>query len=45
MDDLREETVAAIRRGLAEFERGEGVPLEEAEALLREKYGIEREGK
>ena len=38
----RAETVAAIRQGLAELGRREGVPLEEAEATLRKKHGFSR---
>ncbi len=37
-----EETLAAIREGLASIERGEGVPLAEADAMLREKHGMPR---
>lgn len=38
----RAETVAAIREGVAELGRGEGVPLAEAEARLRRKHGFSR---
>jgi PHD/YefM family antitoxin component YafN of YafNO toxin-antitoxin module len=38
----RAETMAAIRRGLEEAGRGEGIPLEEAEELLRKKHGFSR---
>ena len=38
----RAETVAAIRRGMKEFERGEGIPLAEAEKKLRKKHGFSR---
>ena len=38
----RAETVAAIREGLTEMERGEGIPLAEAEAKLRKKHGLSR---
>ena len=38
----RAETVAAIRRGMEEFERGEGIPLAEAEKRLRKKHGFSR---
>ena len=36
----RAETVAAIRRGMEQAERGEGIPLTEAEARLRKKHGF-----
>jgi len=36
----RAETVAAIRRGIEQAERGEGIPLEEAEKRLRKKHGL-----
>ena len=36
----RAETVAAIRRGMEQAERGEGIPLSEAEARLRKKHGF-----
>ena len=38
----RAETVASIRRGIAQAERGEGIPLEEAEKRLRKKHGFSR---
>ena len=38
----RAEAVAAIRQGIAQVERGEGVPLEEAEQRLRKKHGFSR---
>ena len=38
----RAETLAAIRQGLQEFERGQGMPLEEAEKRLRKKHGFSR---
>lgn len=38
----RAETVAAIREGMGQAERGEGIPLEEAEARLRKKHGFSR---
>jgi hypothetical protein len=38
----RAETVAAIRRGMGEFKRGEGIALEEAERKLRKKHGFSR---
>lgn len=34
------EAVAGIRRGMEQFERGEGIPLEEAAAHLRKKHGF-----
>ena len=36
------ETIAAIRSGMAQAERGEGIPLSEAEARLRKKHGFSR---
>lgn len=36
------ETVAAIRRGIEQSERGEAIPLEEAETKLRKKHGFSR---
>ena len=38
----RAETVAAIRQGMEQFERGEGIPLEKAERRLRKKHGFSR---
>ena len=38
----RAETVAAIKRGVSQFERGEGVPLGNAEKRLRAKHGFSR---
>ena len=38
----RAEAVAAVRQGIAQFERGEGIPLEEAEQRLRKKHGFSR---
>lgn len=38
----RAETVAAIRRGMEQTERGEAIPLEEAEKRLRKKHGFSR---
>ena len=38
----RAETVAAIRQGMEEFKRGEGIALEEAERKLRKKHGFSR---
>ncbi len=36
----RAEAIAAIRQGLAEFERGKGQPAREALEALRAKHGI-----
>jgi prevent-host-death family protein len=36
----RAETVAAIRRGMEQFDRGEGIPLDEAEKRLRKKHAL-----
>ena len=38
----RAETVGAIRKGIEQAERGEGIPLSEAEARLRKKHGFSR---
>lgn len=38
----RAEAVAAIRKGMEEFERGEGRPVREALEELRQKHGISR---
>lgn len=38
----RAETLAAIRRGMEQFDRGEGIPLDEAEDRLRKKHGFSR---
>jgi len=38
----RAEAVAAIRRGMEQFERGESIPLEAAEKRLRKKHGFSR---
>ena len=38
----RAETVAAIRQGMEQFERGEGIPLKEAERRLRKSHGFSR---
>ena len=38
----RAETVAAIRRGMEQTGRGEGIPLKEAEKRLRKKHGFSR---
>lgn len=34
------EAIAAVKASMAEFERGEGIPLREGFAALREKHGI-----
>jgi prevent-host-death family protein len=36
------ETIAAIRRGMEQAARGEGIPLEKAEKHLRKKHGFSR---
>ena len=38
----RAETLAAIRRGMDQASRGEGIPLEEAGKRLRKKHGLSR---
>ena len=38
----RAETLAAIKRGIDEFERQEGIPLDDAERRLRLKHGFSR---
>lgn len=38
----RAETVAAIRQGIEQLERGEGIPLAQAERRLRKKHGFSR---
>jgi len=38
----RAETVAAIRRGIEQAARGEGIPLDKAEKRLRKKHGFSR---
>ena len=38
----RAETVAAIREGMEQFKRGEGIPLEQAERRLRKRHGFSR---
>ncbi len=38
----RAETIAAIREGMKQFERGEGIPLQQAERRLRKKHGFSR---
>jgi prevent-host-death family protein len=38
----RAETAAAIRQGMEQFERGEGIPLDQVERRLRRKHGFSR---
>jgi PHD/YefM family antitoxin component YafN of YafNO toxin-antitoxin module len=38
----RAETIAAIRQGMEQFERGEGIPLKQAERRLRKRHGFSR---
>lgn len=38
----RAETLASIRRGMEQFDRGEGIPLEQVEEQLRQKHGFSR---
>lgn len=38
----RAETLGAIRRGIEQLDRGEGIPLDEAEDRLRKKHGLSR---
>jgi PHD/YefM family antitoxin component YafN of YafNO toxin-antitoxin module len=38
----RAETIAGIRRGIEQAERGEGISLSEAEQKLRKKHGFSR---
>lgn len=38
----RAETVAAIRRGIEQADRGEGIPLDEARERLRTRHGFSR---
>jgi PHD/YefM family antitoxin component YafN of YafNO toxin-antitoxin module len=38
----RAETVAAIRQGMEQFDRGEGIPLKQAERRLRRRHGFSR---
>jgi Arc/MetJ-type ribon-helix-helix transcriptional regulator len=38
------ETLNSLRKGLASIERGEGIPLEEADQRLRAKHGMPRQG-
>ena len=38
----RAETLAAIKRGIEQFDRGKGIPLDKAEKQLRKKHGFSR---
>ena len=38
----RAETVAAIRQGMQQLERGEGISLKQAERRLRKRHGFSR---
>ncbi len=38
----RAETVAAIRQGMEQLERGQGISLKQAERRLRKKHGFSR---
>jgi prevent-host-death family protein len=38
----RAETIAAIRQGMEQLERGEGMPLKQAERRLRKRHGFSR---
>lgn len=38
----RAETVTAIRQGMEQIERGEGIPLKQAERRLRKRHGFSR---
>jgi len=38
----RAETIAAIRQGIEQFERGEGISLKQAEWRLRKRHGFSR---
>lgn len=42
VEDNNAETLASIRRGMEQAERGEGIPLAEAEERLRKKHGFSR---
>ncbi len=42
LDRLERAEAAAIRRGVEQAERGEGISLEDAERRLREKHGFSR---
>jgi prevent-host-death family protein len=38
----RAETLAAIKRGIEQFEGGKGIPLDKVEKQLRKKHGFSR---
>ena len=38
----RAETLASIRRGIEQFDEGQGIPADEAEERLRKKHGFSR---
>jgi prevent-host-death family protein len=38
----RAETLAAIRQGMEQFERGEAIPFKQAERRLRKRHGFSR---
>ncbi len=38
----RAETVAAVRQGMEQFERGERIPLKQVERRLRKRHGFSR---
>jgi prevent-host-death family protein len=38
----RAETLASIRRGIEQFDQGQGIPLDKAEERLRKKHGFSR---
>jgi PHD/YefM family antitoxin component YafN of YafNO toxin-antitoxin module len=38
----RAETLAAIQKGMEQFDRGEGIALDEVEGRLRKKHGFSR---
>lgn len=38
----RAETLVAVRRGIEQFDREEGIPLNKAEKQLRKKHGFSR---
>lgn len=38
----RAETIAAVRQGMEQFKRGEGMPLKQAERRLRKRDGFSR---
>ena len=38
----RAETLASIKRGIQQFDRGEGIPIDKVEKQLRKKHGFSR---